>query len=157
MTQKLQRLQPCGRQRGLCAQPAREGPAASKWLQTITTCTYSSTDAAGWKWLQGLQVRSACRFEMVVAGPAEAPEAPDTSTNTYASTSKRTSTRHRHVYMPTQVQVHAHVHIHIFRHKHQYIHKYIHKYTSMYKSKHTYMYIYMYKRKHNYMCTCMCL
>ena len=45
-----------------------------------------------------------CRFEMAAGpaaskclqvrnGPAEAPEAPDTSTNTYSSTSRRTSTR----------------------------------------------------------------
>ena len=57
-------------------QAAREGPACSKWLQAITTCTYSSTEPAGSKWLQGLLVRNACRFEMAAAGPAEPPEAP---------------------------------------------------------------------------------
>ena len=94
----------------------------------MTTCTYSSTEAAGSKWLQGLlvrtackqvhksiqrlqacwqakralivkqpgkglQVRNACSFEMPAAGPAEAPEAPGTTTNTYSGTSRRTSTR----------------------------------------------------------------
>jgi hypothetical protein len=39
-------------------------------------CIYSSTEAAGWKWLQGLQVRTACSFEVPAAGPAKAAEAP---------------------------------------------------------------------------------
>ena len=45
--QRLQRLQIQAPSReGSDRQAAREGPAASEWLQTITTCTYSSKDAA---------------------------------------------------------------------------------------------------------------
>ena len=42
--------------------------------------------------VQRLQVRNGCRFEMAAAGPGRAPEPPDTTTNAYSCTSRRTST-----------------------------------------------------------------
>ena len=103
------------RREGSDRQATREGPACSKCMQTIDTCTYSSTEAAGSKWLQGLQPRNACRFKMVQQRLQRLRIQAPVHIQVHLEEHQQ---GHRHVYVPTQLQVHVHVHINIYMYIH---------------------------------------